>query len=151
MKNAIIKKGTKQHMPQVLDLIKELADYEKAPNDVLISADTLLKEGFGPNKIFNTIVAEIDGKVIGMLLYYPVFSTWKGRSIYLEDLIVAKNHRRKGIGQLLIDALIAEAKESQAKKIRWQVLDWNTPAIKFYQRINATLEKSWIDCTLSFA
>ncbi|MDC3336467.1 GNAT family N-acetyltransferase [Flavobacteriales bacterium] len=151
MKNAIIKKGTKQHMPQVLDLIKELADYEKAPNEVLISEDTLLKEGFGPNKIFNTIVAEIDGKVIGMLLYYPVFSTWKGRSIYLEDLIVAKNHRRKGIGQLLIDALIAEAKESQAKKIRWQVLDWNTPAIKFYQRINATLEKSWIDCTLSFA
>lgn len=151
MKNAIIKKGTKQHMPQVLSLIKELAEYEKAPNEVLISEDTLLKEGFGPNKIFNTIVAEIDGKVIGMLLYYPVFSTWKGRSIYLEDLIVAKNHRRKGIGQLLIDALIAEAKESQAKKIRWQVLDWNTPAIKFYQRINATLEKSWIDCTLSFA
>ncbi|MDG2330759.1 MAG: GNAT family N-acetyltransferase [Flavobacteriales bacterium] len=151
MKNAITRKGEKADMLQVLALINELAAYEKAPKEVLISEEILLEEGFGLDKIFDTIVAELDGEVIGMLLYYPVFSTWKGRSIYLEDFIVSKNHRRKGVGQLLIDALIFEAKVSQAKKIRWQVLDWNTPAIKFYQRINATLENSWIDCTLSFS
>ena len=136
-------------MPRVLELINELAIYEKAPNEVLISEKTLVEEGFGPNKLFDTIVAETDNEVIGMLLYYPVFSTWKGRSIYLEDFVVANSHRRKGIGQLLIDALVEEARSAQAKKIRWQVLDWNSPAIEFYKRINATLENSWIDCTIT--
>ena len=149
MKNTTIRKGTKEDMPRVLDLINELAIYEKAPNEVLISEKTLVEEGFGPNKIFDTIVAETDNEVIGMLLYYPVFSTWKGRSIYLEDFVVANSHRRKGIGQLLIDALVEEARSAQAKKIRWQVLDWNSPAIEFYKRINATLENSWIDCTIT--
>ena len=149
MKNTTIRKGTKEDMPRVLDLINELAEYEKAPNEVLISEKTLVEEGFGPNKIFDTIVAETDNEVIGMLLYYPVFSTWKGRSIYLEDFVVANSHRRKGIGQLLIDALVEEARSAQAKKIRWQVLDWNSPAIEFYKRINATLENSWIDCTIT--
>ncbi len=116
---------------------------------MLISEKTLVEEGFGPNKLFDTIVAETDNEVIGMLLYYPVFSTWKGRSIYLEDFVVANSHRRKGVGQLLIDALVEEAKSAQAKKIRWQVLDWNSPAIEFYKRINATLENSWIDCTIT--
>ena len=149
MKNTTIRKGTKEDMPRVLDLINELAIYEKAPDEVLISEKTLVEEGFGPNKIFDTIVAETDNEVIGMLLYYPVFSTWKGRSIYLEDFVVANSHRRKGIGQLLIDALVEEARSAQAKKIRWQVLDWNSPAIEFYKRINATLENSWIDCTIT--
>jgi GNAT superfamily N-acetyltransferase len=149
MKNTIIRKGTKADMPRVLELINELAIYEKAPNEVLISEKTLVEEGFGPNKLFDTIVAETDNEVIGMLLYYPVFSTWKGRSIYLEDFVVANSHRRKGVGQLLIDALVEEAKSAQAKKIRWQVLDWNSPAIEFYKRINATLENSWIDCTIT--
>ena len=136
-------------MPRVLELIKELALYEKAPDEVLISEETLLTEGFGPNKLFDTLVAETDNKIVGMLLYYPVFSTWKGRSIYLEDFVVADSHRRKGIGQLLIDALVQEARSAKAKKIRWQVLDWNSPAIEFYKNINATLENSWIDCTLT--
>ena len=136
-------------MPRVLELIKELALYEKAPDEVLISEETLLAEGFGPNKLFDTLVAETDNEIVGMLLYYPVFSTWKGRSIYLEDFVVADSHRRKGIGQLLIDALVQEARAAQAKKIRWQVLDWNSPAIEFYKKINATLENSWIDCTLT--
>ena len=136
-------------MPRVLELIKELALYEKAPDEVLISEETLLTEGFGPNKLFDTLVAETDNEIVGMLLYYPVFSTWKGRSIYLEDFVVADSHRRKGIGQLLIDALVQEARSAKAKKIRWQVLDWNSPAIEFYKKINATLENSWIDCTLT--
>ena len=136
-------------MPRVLELIKELALYEKAPDEVLISEETLLEDGFGPNKLFDTLVAETDNEIVGMLLYYPVFSTWKGRSIYLEDFVVADSHRRKGIGQLLIDALVQEARAAQAKKIRWQVLDWNSPAIEFYKKISATLENSWIDCTLT--
>ena len=136
-------------MPRVLELIKELALYEKAPDEVLISEETLLTEGFGPNKLFDTLVAETDNEIVGMLLYYPVFSTWKGRSIYLEDFVVADSHRRKGIGQLLIDALVQEARSAKAKKIRWQVLDWNSPAIEFYKKISATLENSWIDCTLT--
>ena len=136
-------------MPRVLELIKELALYEKAPDEVLISEETLLEDGFGPNKLFDTLVAETDNEIVGMLLYYPVFSTWKGRSIYLEDFVVADSHRRKGIGQLLINALVQEARVAQAKKIRWQVLDWNAPAIEFYKKISATLENSWIDCTLT--
>ena len=136
-------------MPRVLELIKDLALYEKAPDEVLISEETLLTEGFGPNKLFDTLVAEMDNEIVGMLLYYPVFSTWKGRSIYLEDFVVADSHRRKGIGQLLIDALVQEARSAKAKKIRWQVLDWNSPAIEFYKKISATLENSWIDCTLT--
>ena len=136
-------------MPRVLELIKELALYEKAPDEVLISEETLLEDGFGPNKLFDTLVAETDNEIVGMLLYYPVFSTWKGRSIYLEDFVVADSHRRKGIGQLLIDALVQEARSAKAKKIRWQVLDWNSPAIEFYKKISATLENSWIDCTLT--
>ena len=136
-------------MPRVLELVKELALYEKAPDEVLISEETLLEDGFGPNKLFDTLVAETDNEIVGMLLYYPVFSTWKGRSIYLEDFVVADSHRRKGIGQLLIDALVQEARAAQAKKIRWQVLDWNSPAIEFYKKISATLENSWIDCTLT--
>jgi len=151
MKNTIIRKGAKTDMARVLELIIELAEYEKAPQEVLISEETLLEEGVGPNKIFDTIVAEMDNEVVGMLLYYPVFSTWKGRSSYLEDFVVASSHRRKGIGQLLIDALVEEAKSAQAKKIRWQILDWNTPAIEFYKRINAMLENSWIDCTLTLS
>ena len=136
-------------MPRVLELIKELALYEKAPDEVLISEETLLEDGFGPNKLFDTLVAETDNEIVGMLLYYPVFSTWKGRSIYLEDFVVADSHRRKGIGQLLIDALVQEARSAKAKKIRWQVLDWNSSAIEFYKKISATLENSWIDCTLT--
>ena len=136
-------------MPRVLELIKELALYEKAPDEVLISEETLLEDGFGPNKLFDTLVAETDNEIVGMLLYYPVFSTWKGKSIYLEDFVVADSHRRKGIGQLLIDALVQEARSAKAKKIRWQVLDWNSPAIEFYKKISATLENSWIDCTLT--
>ena len=149
MINTIIRKGTKSDMPRVLELIKDLALYEKAPDEVLISEETLLTEGFGPNKLFDTLVAEMDNEIVGMLLYYPVFSTWKGRSIYLEDFVVADSHRRKGIGQLLIDALVQEARSAKAKKIRWQVLDWNSPAIEFYKKISATLENSWIDCTLT--
>ena len=149
MKNTIIRKGTKSDMPRVLELIKELALYEKAPDEVLISEETLLEDGFGPNKLFDTLVAETDNEIVGMLLYYPVFSTWKGRSIYLEDFVVADSHRRKGIGQLLIDALVQEARSAKAKKIRWQVLDWNSPAIEFYKKISATLENSWIDRTLT--
>ena len=149
MKNTIIRKGTKSDMPRVLELIKELALYEKAQDEVLISEETLLEDGFGPNKLFDTLVAETDNEIVGMLLYYPVFSTWKGRSIYLEDFVVADSHRRKGIGQLLINALVQEARVAQAKKIRWQVLDWNAPAIEFYKKISATLENSWIDCTLT--
>ena len=136
-------------MPRVLELIKELALYEKAPDEVLISEETLLEDGFGPNKLFDTLLAETDNEIVGMLLYYPVFSTWKGRSIYLEDFVVADSHRRKGIGQLLIDALVQEARSAKAKKIRWQVLDWNSSAIEFYKKISATLENSWIDCTLT--
>ena len=151
MNSIAIRKGRQEDISSIFYLINELAAYEKAPEEVLITEEILFKEGFGANKIFDTIVAELDNEVVGMLLYYPVFSTWKGRSIYLEDFIVARSHRRKGIGQLLIDALITEAKVAKAKKIRWQVLDWNTPAIEFFKRINATLENCWIDCTLTLA
>ncbi|MFT7612869.1 MAG: ribosomal protein S18 acetylase RimI-like enzyme [Parvicellaceae bacterium] len=149
MGNVNIRKGEKTDMKAVMSLIQELADYEKAPDEVNINADVLIKEAFGEGKIIDTLVAEVDGTVVGAMIYYDVFSTWKGRSMYLEDFVINANYRRMGIGEKLFDQLILEAKKRGSAKIKWQVIDWNEPAIKFYEKLNATLDGVWIDCTLT--
>jgi len=149
MGNVNIRKGEKRDMKAVMELIQELADYEKAPDEVVINSDVLEKEAFGNDKIIDTLVAEIDGTVVGAMIYYDIFSTWKGRSMYLEDFVINSNYRRMGIGEKLFDRLISEAKKRGSAKIKWQVIDWNEPAIKFYEKLNASLDGVWIDCTLT--
>lgn len=140
-----IRTGTKEDLPQVLALIKELAKYEKAPQEVDNTLERMEQDGFGPEKVFDFIVAEEDGEILALALYYWSYSTWKGRCMYLEDLVVTLEHRRRGIGQLLFAELIQIAKQKDARRLSWQVLDWNQPAIDFYKYLGAELDPSWIN------
>ena len=140
-----IRKGTKSDLPFVLDLIKELADYENALSEVDISLQQLEKDGFGEKSVFSFIVAEKNNTIIGMALYYIKYSTWKGKCLFLEDLIVNKKHRRSGVGQRLFEAIINTAKKTNMNRLMWQVLDWNEPAINFYKKYNAQISNTWLD------
>jgi GNAT superfamily N-acetyltransferase len=139
----IIRKGTPNDMPTVLELIKELAVFEKEPEAVLVTVDDLLRDGFGEHPLFHTFVAEVDTKVIGIALYYYRYSTWKGKTIHLEDLIVKENQRGTGAGFALYSEIIAQGKRDNVRRIEWNVLDWNTPAIKFYQKSGAKILEDW--------
>ncbi len=130
-------------MPQVLDLIKELATFEKEPDAVIITADYLVKEGFGKDPLFTCFVAEMEDEIVGMALIYYRFSTWKGRAIHLEDLIVKENLRGSGIGKALYTRVIQYAADKKVKRIEWAVLNWNIGAIKFYERSGANVMKDW--------
>ena len=139
-----VRKGEKKDIPHALALVKELAIYERAPHEVITDVAQMERDGFGENAVYKFHVAEADGKIIGMALYYTAYSTWKGRYIYLDDLIVTEKHRRSGAGKLLFDAVLAEAKREGANQLRWHVLEWNTPAINFYKKYNASLDPEWI-------
>ena len=139
-----IRKGEKKDIPQVLELIKELALYERAPNEVITSVEQMERDGFGEDAVFRFLVAESEKKIIGIALYYTAYSTWKGKYIYLDDLIVTEKLRRSGTGKLLFDALVKETQREGANQLRWHVLEWNTPAINFYKKYNATLDPEWI-------
>jgi GNAT superfamily N-acetyltransferase len=141
--NLSIRKATAPDMPQVLDLIKELAVFEKEPDAVEISAKILEEEGLGKNPLFTCFVAEIDGMIVGIALTYFVFSTWRGRTLHLEDLIVTQKMRGKGIGIALYAQVMKYGKEQGVKQVKWIVLDWNTPAIDFYEKTGAVLHKDW--------
>lgn len=132
----------KKDMPQVLELIKELAVFEKEPNAVEVTVAELQTEGFD-NNLFTCFVAEIETEIVGIALIYFRFSTWKGRTVHLEDLIVKQQHRSDGIGTLLYNNVIKYAKEQGVKRVEWVVLDWNTNAINFYEKSGATLLKDW--------
>ena len=139
----IIRKGTKNDMPAVLNLIKELAIFENEPDAVVISIDNLMQDGFGENPLFTTFVAEIDGAIIGMALFYYRFSTWKGKTIHLEDLIVTESKRGTGAGFRLYSEVIKEGKKQNVRRIEWNVLEWNVPAIAFYKRSGARIIEDW--------
>ena len=132
-----------EDMPQVLELIRELARFEKEPDAVDISSEDLVKEGFSDQPLFKCFVAEIDGEVVGMALVYFRFSTWKGRTLHLEDLIVKEAYRGKGIGEALYTAVMKYGYEQGVKRVEWVVLDWNYGALKFYERSGATILKDW--------
>ena len=144
-----IRKGTIDDLPQVLQLIQELAEYEKAPNEVTNTLEDMQRDGFGERPIFEFFVAETAEAIVGIALYYTAYSTWKGRTIYLEDLVVTERLRRSGIGKKLFDVVAEEAKHLGAKRFRWQVLDWNEPAIAFYKKIGADLDGEWVNCTMT--
>ena len=144
-----IRKGEKKDLQQVLELVKELALYERAPNEVITNVQQMERDGFGENSVFRFLVAEAENKIIGIALYYTAYSTWKGKYIYLDDLIVTEKLRRSGTGKLLFDALLKEAKREGANQLRWHVLEWNEPAINFYKKYNATLDPEWITGRMS--
>ncbi len=142
----IVRKGKASDSAAVLALIHELALYEKAPDEVDINEETLKADGFGENPSYDLFVAEIKGDIIGMALFYEKYSTWKGRSIYLEDLIVTEMERGKGAGKALFEAVAKEAKKRNSGRMEWQVLEWNQSAIDFYENAGAELDGEWINC-----
>jgi GNAT superfamily N-acetyltransferase len=145
-----IRKAVKEDCPRLLELVRELAIYEKAPQEVTVTLQHFEDSGFGRSPVWWAFVAEVNEKVEGFALYYVRYSTWKGQRMYLEDLIVTEKMRGKGLGKLLFDALIAETKEKKFSGMVWQVLDWNEPAINFYKKYyNASLDPEWINCSIN--
>jgi GNAT superfamily N-acetyltransferase len=147
--NIEIRKGTKVDIPSALCLVKELAVYEKAPNEVEVTIEEMTEWGFGVDKQFDFYVALLDDIIVGMALYYFKYSTWKGQCLFLEDIIVTESQRGKGLGKLLFDKVVQVAKNMKVRRMEWQVLDWNTPAIEFYKKYNSTLDGEWVNCKLT--
>ena len=145
-----IRKAESTDAGAIMRLIRELAEYEKAPNEVVTSEEILIRDGFGTHPLFHCFVAEDEsGNVFGIALYYIKYSTWKGPCVFLEDIIVSQNVRRSGAGTLLFNAVLAAAKEMNALRMEWQVLDWNTPAIEFYKKYNPEVLHEWLNYRLS--
>jgi GNAT superfamily N-acetyltransferase len=144
----VIRRAVQEDCPRLLELIQELADYEKAAREVTVSLEHFSESGFGKNPVWWAFAAEVDGRIEGFALYYIRYSTWKGQAMYLEDLIVTDAMRGKGLGKLLFDRLIEEAKEKKFNRMIWQVLDWNEPAINFYKKYDTTFDPEWINCSM---
>lgn len=138
-----IRKGRKEDMTSVLQLIQELAIFEKEPEAVVVTVADLERDGFSETPLFQTFVAETENGIVGMALYYNRYSTWKGKTIHLEDLIVTEKMRGSGLGFALYAEIIKEAKKTNVRRVEWNVLDWNTPAIDFYQKSGATILDDW--------
>lgn len=145
-----IRNAVKADCPRLLELIKELALFEKAPEEVTVSMEEFDDSGFGENPVWWAFVGEYEGEIIGMSLYYIRYSTWKGRRLYLEDIIITESMRGKGFGKDLLDHTIAYAKEQGYSGMMWQVLDWNTPAIDFYKKYNSKFDEEWINVNINF-
>jgi GNAT superfamily N-acetyltransferase len=143
-----IRRAEREDCKRLLDLVTELATYERAPNEVTVTLEHFEESGFGEKPVWWAFVAEEENIIQGFALYYIRYSTWKGQRMYLEDIIVTEEARGKGIGNLLFDALIEEAKEKKFKGIVWQVLDWNEPAINFYKKYNAKFDSEWVNCSI---
>lgn len=138
-----VRKAEKSDMPSVLNLIRELATFEKEPEAVIISVEDLERDGFGEHPLFHCFVAEVDEEIIGIALYYYRYSTWKGKTIHLEDLIVKASKRGTGAGIALYSEIIKQGKLDNVKRIEWAVLNWNTPAIEFYKKSGAKHFTDW--------
>jgi GNAT superfamily N-acetyltransferase len=146
----VIREGIREDVPIMFELIKELALYENAPEQVTNTVEQMYIDGFGENPIFGSIVAEFEGKVVGLALYYYRYSTWKGKRLYLEDLIVSEKMRGKGLGEKLLEATIEQAKKTSCTGVMWQVLDWNEPAINFYKKFGVRFDGEWLNVHLDF-
>ena len=143
-----IRKGNFDDLVHVHDLVRELAIYEKAEHEFIATLEDYQND-FRAG-VFEVLLAETEGIVIGMCLYYLSYSTWKGKMLYLEDFVVKQSYRQEGVGQQLFDALIQEAKQKRCRLIKWQVLDWNEAAIKFYEKNNAVIEQEWWNGKIMF-
>ena len=148
-KSYLIRRGTPADIPAVHRLIVELAIYERAEDEVTNSEAQLLEDGFGPHPIYELFVAEVQGKIVGMALWYVKYSTWKGKCGFLEDLVVEESHRGVGIGRALFVEVAAECARRNYGRMEWQVLDWNEPAIGFYRQLGAELDPEWLNGKLT--
>lgn len=155
MQDIIIRNATREDCPRLLELVRELAVYEKAPDEVTVTLEHFTESGFGEKPVWWAFVATVpspdqpDHRMIaGFALYYIRYSTWKGQTMYLEDILVTESLRGKGIGQKLFDRLLKEAGARGFKRMTWQVLDWNEPAINFYRRQGARLDPEWLNATI---
>jgi GNAT superfamily N-acetyltransferase len=144
-----LRRGQESDLPRVLSLIQELAVYEREPDAVTNTLDMMRHDGFGPTPIFGFFVLEHGDDLLGLALFYTAYSTWKGRMLYLEDLVVTEAARRGGYGRRLFDAVVAEAQRTGAQRMKWQVLDWNAPAIAFYKKLGAAIESEWLNGNLN--
>lgn len=148
--SAIIRKATAADCPRMMELIHELAVYERAPEEVTVDPQHFVQSGFGPNPVWWAFVAEEEGVVQGFALYYIRYSTWKGQRMYLEDILVTEQARGRGLGALLMNALIKEAGERGFNGITWQVLDWNEPALNFYRKLDGVkFDGEWVNVALT--
>lgn len=138
-----IRKAIPEDIPAMYELICELAIFEKEPDAVEVTPEELYRYGFGTEAFYKCIVAELEDKIVGMALYYFRFSTWKGKALHLEDLIVTQSYRGKGIGQALYDEVLLDARKEQVRRVQWEVLDWNQAAIDFYEKSGASILKDW--------
>jgi GNAT superfamily N-acetyltransferase len=144
-----VRKGHKEDLPAVLSLIKELAEFERAAQDVVITLEDMERDGFGAEPVFGFFVAEHQNSIIGMALYYIKYSTWKGKCIFLEDLIVTEKYRRYKVGSKLFETVLQLTKQMGFRRFEWQVLDWNTAAIEFYKKYNTQFLNEWLNCRLT--
>lgn len=150
----VVRPGRREDLPHVLELVKELALYERAPEQVTNTVERMEYDGFGPNPVYGMFVAcrEQEGsredQIIGISVYYYRYSTWKGKRLYLEDIIVTEKERGKGIGKMLFDRTLQKSLEENCTGVAWQVLDWNTPAIEFYKRYDAAFSAEWLNCSI---
>lgn len=144
-----IRRAVKEDCLRMMELVQELAIFEKEPDAVIVAFDHFVESGFGEKPVWWAFVAEINGTVEGFALYYIRYSTWKGQRMYLEDLLVTEKLRGMGVGKLLFDKLIEEAKEKKFTGVAWQVLEWNEPAIKFYKKLdNVSFDNGWLNCSM---
>ncbi len=150
MEKITIRRAIEQDCARLLELVHELAAYEKAPEQVTVTLAHFIESGFGEKPVWWAFVAEDEKGIVGFALYYIRYSTWKGQRMYLEDILVTQEARGKGIGKLLFDRLIIEAREKKLSGMVWQVLDWNEPALNFYKKYNAKMDKEWLNGSLDF-
>ena len=147
IKTMIIRRAVREDCPRLMELIHELALYERAPEEVTVTVEHFAESGFGANPVWWGFVAEIDGKVDAFALYYIRYSTWKGQRMYLEDILVTSEMRGKGLGTALFERLLEEAREKKFNGIVWQTLEWNEPAFRFYKKYNAKFDAEWVNCS----
>lgn len=145
-----IREGKKEDLPAVFELMRELAIYENGLDQVSNTIEKMEEDGFGVNPIFGLIVAESGNEIIGSSIYYYRYSTWKGKRMYLEDLIVTEQKRGEGAGKMLFDETLEIAKKTNCTGMMWQVLDWNEPAINFYKKYQTNFDGEWINCNIDF-
>lgn len=149
--NINLRPAVKEDCIRIMELVRELAKYEKAPNEVTVTLDHFVQSGFGSNPVWWAFVAEVDGVIQGFALYYIRYSTWRGQRLYLEDFYVREEMRGMGLGKLLFEKIISEARERKLNGVQWQVLEWNEPAINFYKKYNAVFDGEWYNCAISVA
>ncbi|MDI1354549.1 MAG: GNAT family N-acetyltransferase [bacterium] len=145
-----IRIGKKEDLAATLALVRELAVFERAPREVEVSIEEMMDWGFGENKLFDFFVLEKDNAIVAMALYYYKYSTWKGKCLFLEDIIVTEKERGKGFGKLLFNEVVSVAKKEKVRRMEWQVLEWNASALQFYKRYKALEDDEWINCKLTF-